>query len=226
MTKPRFFTCTWTLLPVMDEVEAARFTAREGFAGMEIQCNPLGLWPTTASRSIIDELIAIGDGEGIAYTFYPSGLLNPATDLPEERARNQEFLKHSIDLAQRLGSPMLCIHPGVAEELFSLERKGVPFESDRFDRQRLLADARGRAIEAIAEWADAAAQAVRQAAQNGAAKQGEKAQPDPEQPGLGLGHAMFPHQGGNDESGVDHIGRAKQEITHESGSRPAFKGGS
>jgi sugar phosphate isomerase/epimerase len=159
MTKPRVFTCTWTLLPVMDEIEAARFTAREGFAGMEIQCNPLGLWPTTASRSIIDELIAIGDGEGIEYTFYPSGLLNPATDLPEEHARNQEFLKCSIDLAQRLGSPMLCIHPGVAEELFSLERKGVPFESDRFDRQRLLADARGRAIEAIAEWADAAAQA-------------------------------------------------------------------
>ena len=43
MTKPRVFTCTWTLLPVMDEIEVARFTAREGFAGMEIQCNPLSL---------------------------------------------------------------------------------------------------------------------------------------------------------------------------------------
>ncbi|MDP6786118.1 MAG: sugar phosphate isomerase/epimerase family protein [Rhodospirillales bacterium] len=159
MTKPRVFTCTWTVLSVMDEIEAARFTAREGFAGMEIQCNPLGLWPTTASRSTIDELIAIGDGEGIEYTFYPSGLLNPATELPEERARNREFLKRSVDLAQRLDSPMLCIHPGVAEELFSLERKGVPFESDRFDRRRLLADARRRAVEAIAEWAEAAAQA-------------------------------------------------------------------
>lgn len=159
MTKPRVFTCTWTLLSVMDEIETARFTAREGFAGMEIQCNPLGLWPTTAEPSTIAELIAIGDGEGIDYTFYPSGLLNPATDLPEEQARNEEFLKRSIDLAQRLGSPVLCIHPGVAEELFSLERKGVPFESDRFDRGRLLADARGRAVEAIAEWADRAAEA-------------------------------------------------------------------
>ena len=159
MTKPRIFTCTGTVLPVMDEIEAARFTAREGFAGMEIQCNPLGLWPTTAPRSTIDELIAIGDGEGIDYTFYPSGLLNPATELPEERARNEEFLKYSVDLAQRLGSPMLCIHPGVAEKLFSLERKGVPFESDRFDRDRLLTDARNRAVESIAEWAGTAAQA-------------------------------------------------------------------
>ena len=159
MIKPRVFTCTGTLLPVMDEIEAARFTAREGFAGMEIQCSPLGLWPTTAAPSTIAELIAIGDGEGIGYTFYPSGLLNPATDLPEERARNEEFLKRSVDLAQRLGSPVLCIHPGVAEELFGLERKGVPFESDRFDRGRLLVDARSRAVEAIAKWADAAAEA-------------------------------------------------------------------
>jgi sugar phosphate isomerase/epimerase len=159
MSKPRVFTCTWTLLPVMDEIEAARFTAREGFAGMEIQCNPLGLWPTAAAPSTVDELVAIGDGEGIDYTFYPSDLLNPATALPEERARNSELIKRSVELARRLGSPVLCLHPGVATELFSLERKGVPFESDRFDRGRLLADARGRAVEAIAEWASTAAEA-------------------------------------------------------------------
>jgi sugar phosphate isomerase/epimerase len=159
VSKPRVFTNTSTLFPVMDEIEAARFTAREGFAGMEIQCNPLGLWPTTAAPSTVTELTAIGVGEGIDYTLYPSGPLNPATALPEERARDGEFLKRSLDLAWRLRSSVLLIHPGVATELFSLERKGAPFESDHFDRERLLADARGRAVETIGEWADLAAQA-------------------------------------------------------------------
>lgn len=159
MTKPRVFTATWTLLPVMDPVEAARFTVREGFAGMEIQCDPLGVWPTTVAESTIAELAAIGEGEGIDYTFYPSDLLNPATALPEERARNAELIKRSVDLAQRLGSPVLCLHPGVATELSSLERKGVPFETDRFDREHLLDEARRRAVEAIAEWASTAAEA-------------------------------------------------------------------
>ena len=159
MTNPRVFTCTWTLLPVMDEIEAARFTAREGFAGMEIQCNELGVWPTTVAPSTVAELVAIGKGEGIDYTFYPSGSLNPATALPEDRARDKEFIKRAVDVAQRLGSPVVCVHPGVADELFNLERKGVPFESDRFNRERLLADARRRAVETIVEWADTAAQA-------------------------------------------------------------------
>ena len=66
----------------MDPIEAARFTAREGFAGMEIQCDRLGLWPTTVATSTVAELCAIGEGEGIDYTFYPSSLLNPATALP------------------------------------------------------------------------------------------------------------------------------------------------
>ena len=69
MTKPRVFTITWTLLPVMDPIEAARFTAREGFAGMEIQCDRLGLWPTKVATSTVAELCAIGKGEGIDYTF-------------------------------------------------------------------------------------------------------------------------------------------------------------
>ena len=30
--KPNIFTCNWTLFPVMDTVQAARFTAIEGFA--------------------------------------------------------------------------------------------------------------------------------------------------------------------------------------------------
>jgi sugar phosphate isomerase/epimerase len=126
---------------------------------MEIQCEPLSLWPTTVSASTVAELATIGEGEGIDYTFYPSSLLNPATALPEERARNADLIKRSVDLAQRLRSPELCLHPGVATELFSLERKGVPFETDRFDREHLLDEARRRAIEAIAEWADTAAEA-------------------------------------------------------------------
>ncbi len=52
MTKSRVFTSTWTLLPVMDPVEAARFTAGEGFAGMEIQCDRQHLLDEARRRAV------------------------------------------------------------------------------------------------------------------------------------------------------------------------------
>ena len=115
--------------------------------------------PPPGEVSTVAELTAIGEGEGIDYIFYPPSVLNPATAFPEERVRNADMIKRSVDLAQRLGSPELCLHPGVATELSSLERRGVPFETNRFDRQHLLDEARRRAVEAIAEWADTAAEA-------------------------------------------------------------------
>ena len=159
MAGPRIYPCTWTLLPVMGPVEAARFAADNGFQGLEICCDPLNFWPDVAERAMIEALAAIRDQEGIGYTLYGPSTLNAASPLPEERRSNDEMVRRSVDLAERLGSPVLCTHPGVVIELSSLERKGVPFETARFDRDQLVRHGWERAVEAIARWAEIAAPA-------------------------------------------------------------------
>jgi sugar phosphate isomerase/epimerase len=159
MTGPRIFTCNWTLFPIMDTVAAARLSAREGFAGIELECDPLGFWPTTVAAATVAELAAIGAAEGLAYTVHAPDDLNPATALPDQRTRDDEIFKRLVDLARRLKSPVVGIHPGVVEGLFDLERKGVPFATERFDRDELARDARKRAIETYVRWADLTAEA-------------------------------------------------------------------
>lgn len=159
MGKPRIFASSGALLPAMDVVEAARFAAREGFAGLDIIPNPLDFWPTTAPRRSLAELQLIGDGEGIGYVFQLPDSVNPAAALPEDCVRDIDLLKRSVDIARLLGSPILGAHPGVAYELLALERQGTPFETHRFERELMLVDARARAIETLADWADLIAQA-------------------------------------------------------------------
>jgi sugar phosphate isomerase/epimerase len=115
MTGPRIFTCNWTLFPIMDTVAAARLSAREGFAGIELECDPLGFWPTTVAAATVAELAAIGAAEGLAYTVHAPDDLNPATALPDQRTRDDEIFKRLVDLARRLKSPVVGIHPGVVE---------------------------------------------------------------------------------------------------------------
>ncbi len=152
MTKPNIFTCNWTLFPVMDVIEAARFTAHEGFAGMELECTPLGFWPTTISRSTIKELIAISDSEGIRYTVHAPDTINPATDQPETIVRDNEIFMRLVELATQLSSPVVGIHPGVVHTLFALERRGIPYNTKRFNREELSADGKKRAVETFARW--------------------------------------------------------------------------
>jgi sugar phosphate isomerase/epimerase len=138
----------------MDVVEAARFTAREGFAGIELEASPLGFWPTTVPASTLRELAAIGRGEGIRYSVHAPDSLNPATDQPEARTRDREILQRLVDMATCLGSPVVGIHPGVVHTLWSLERHNTPFEVKRYSRDILIADARARAVETYIEWGD------------------------------------------------------------------------
>ena len=159
MDKPKIFASSGALLPAMDVVEAARFAAREGFAGLDIRPNPLDFWPTTASRRSLAELQLIGDGEGIGYVFQIPDSVNPAAALPEDCARDIDLLKRSVDIARILDSPLLSVHPGIAHELSALESNGDPFETLRFERELILVDARARAIETLADWADLIAQA-------------------------------------------------------------------
>ncbi len=159
MGKPRIFASSGALMPVMDVVEAARFAAREGFAGLDIRPNPLDFWPTTAPRRSLAELELIGDGEGIGYVFQIPDSVNPAAALPEDCMRDVDLLKRSVDIARLLGSPVLSVHPGVARELTALESHGHRFETLRFERELILVDARARAIETLADWADLIAQA-------------------------------------------------------------------
>jgi sugar phosphate isomerase/epimerase len=154
MRMPRIYTCNWTLFPVMDVVEAARFTAREGFAGMELEAAPLGFWPTTVSPTLLRELAGIGKDEGIGYSVHAPDHLNPATDQPEEKTRDREVFRRLLEIAVRLESPALGIHPGVAHALLGLERRGVPFEVARYSRESLIADARKRAVDTYVEWSD------------------------------------------------------------------------
>jgi sugar phosphate isomerase/epimerase len=152
MPFPRLYTCNWTLFPVMDVVEAARFTARDGFAGIELEASPLGFWPTTVAAATIDELALIGNSEGIAYSVHAPDSLNPATDQPEMRHRDEEIFRRLVEIAVRLSSPVIGIHPGVAHALLALERHGIPFPAARYRRERLMAEARERAVATYIQW--------------------------------------------------------------------------
>ena len=146
-------------MPVMDTADMLRFTAREGFAGIEIECGPLYFWPTTVTDDEALELLRIARGEGIELSLHAPDHINPASHRPEDRARDAELIKRLIELAVCLESPVLGIHPGVAIDLFSLERRRVAFDSARFDRGAIMAEARELAVETIAGWADLCADA-------------------------------------------------------------------
>lgn len=157
--KPRIFACTWTLQPLMGPVEAARFASTHAFDGLEIQSNVLDFWPGPGSERLLRELCAIGENEGLRYTFYGQAALNPAARAPESRHANAEMIKHAIATAVALSSPLLSVHPGVVSELATLERHGRPYATSRFDRTQLLRDGWQRAVETLAQWAELAADA-------------------------------------------------------------------
>jgi sugar phosphate isomerase/epimerase len=138
----------------MGPVDAARFAARNGFQGLELTCDPLDFWPGLVGEVTLAELVAIGRGEGIGYTLYGPAALNPASAPPEEQAAGDELIKRAAEAAIRVGSPILCIHPGVVNELFNLERHGKPFATGRYDRGRLALQGWQRAVETMGRWAD------------------------------------------------------------------------
>lgn len=138
----------------MDVIEAARFTAREGFAGIELESTPLGFWPTTVPSSTIRELVYIGKNEGVGYSVHAPDSINPATDQPETRTRDREIFRRLLDMAVRLSSPVVGIHPGVVHALFALERHKTPFDVRRYSRDSLISEARRRAVDTYSEWGE------------------------------------------------------------------------
>ncbi len=154
---PRIYAHCWTLLPVMGPPEAARFAAENGFAGLELFCNPCEFWPGLIPGATLDALGAIGRDEGIEYSLYGGHTNNAATRLPELKALDTETMKRTLEVASHVGATVLCIHPGVVVELRNLERKGVRFQTERFDRDQLIEDAWKSSVEAISGWADLAA---------------------------------------------------------------------
>ncbi|MGH7534862.1 MAG: sugar phosphate isomerase/epimerase family protein, partial [Gemmatimonadales bacterium] len=105
------------------------------------------------------ELAAIGNGEGIGFTLHEESVVNAATALPEERSADAEKIRRLAEVAARLSSPVLAVHPGVVRELDALERHGKPFATPRYDRDSLARHGWERAVERIAAWADIAASA-------------------------------------------------------------------
>ena len=156
MSQPRIYASTWSLSPVMNPVQAARFVARNGFQGLELNCDPLNFWPGQLSEITIRELAAIGNGEGIGFTIHAHHTVNPATALPEEREAYNQMARRAMDVAVILSSPMIGIHPGVVHELYSLERHGIPFSNHRYDREMLAREGWLRSVETIRSWADLA----------------------------------------------------------------------
>jgi len=159
MAAPRIYVCNWTLMPAMDTAAMIRFAARERFAGVELECGPLYFWPTLLAGDEVRELRRIADGEDVGLSVHAPDHINPATSLPEDRTRDAELVHRLIDLAVALESPVVGIHPGVANALFDLERRRKTFETPRHDRAAIMADARARAVETIGAWADQCAQA-------------------------------------------------------------------
>lgn len=154
--EPRIYPCTWTLQPIMGVVEAARFAARMGFPGLEIQCDPLDFWPGTIPPAVLSELRGIGQGEGLSYALYAQDDINPAAITPERRSAGAEMVRRAIETAAALHCRILCLHPGVVAELSSLERHGKPYETTRRDRAQLRRDGWRRAVDSIAGWAELA----------------------------------------------------------------------
>ncbi len=153
----RIFAHHWTLFPVMNAVEAARFAAANAFQGLELQCNALDFWPGTVPRATLAELAAIGRGEGLAYSLYGCDTVNAAAGLPELCELGTETIERLLDLAERVGAGVLCLHPGTVSELAQLERKGVRFHTERYDAAALQEAAWQRAVTAFTHWADLAA---------------------------------------------------------------------
>jgi sugar phosphate isomerase/epimerase len=143
----------------MGPVEAARFASAHAFDGLEIQSNVLDFWPGPGSERLLRELRAIGENEGLHYTFYGQAALNPAARTPESRHANAEMIKHAIAVAVALSSPLLSVHPGVVSELATLERHGRPYATSRFDRAQLLRNGWQQAVEVLGQWAELAADA-------------------------------------------------------------------
>ncbi len=67
--EPRIYAHCWTLLPVMNAVEAARFAADNGFQGLEVLCNPLDFWPGMIAEATLAELAAVARDEGFGFPF-------------------------------------------------------------------------------------------------------------------------------------------------------------
>ena len=155
--EPRIYAHCWTLLPVMNVVEAARFAADNGFQGLEVYCNPLDFWPGMIAEATLAELAAIARGEDLGFSLYACSTVNAATGLAELRSLNDEMMERMLDVCGKIGSTVLCIHPGKIVEFGDLERRGVPFHTERFDREDLMREGHRRAVEAIARWADLAA---------------------------------------------------------------------
>lgn len=155
--KPRILTSSWTLFPLMDPIAAARFSAAEGFAGMELECQSLDFWPEMVGEPTINEMKAIAAGEGIFYTIHAPDEISPATRMPQLRQSGDRTMIETIKLGARIGAPLICLHPGTADELRALQRHGRPFETDRYERNALLAEAICRSTENISHWASQAA---------------------------------------------------------------------
>jgi sugar phosphate isomerase/epimerase len=66
-------------------------------------------------------------------------------------------MERMLDVCGKIGASVLCIHPGTIIGFCNLERKGVPFHSERFDREELMREGQQRSVEAITRWADLAA---------------------------------------------------------------------
>ena len=134
----RIYAHCWTLLPVMNAVEAARFAADNGFQGLEVFCNPLEFWPGMIDAATLAELAAIARGEDLGFSLYGCSTVNAATRLAEIRSLNDDTMERMLDVCGKIGATVLCIHPGTIVEFGNLERKGVPFTPMRFDREELL----------------------------------------------------------------------------------------
>ena len=108
-------------------LEAARFAAKNGFAGLELFCNPRDFWPGLIPGTTLDALGAIGRDEGIEYSLYGCYTNNAATRLLELKALDTEIMKRALEVAAHVGVKVLCIHPGeVIERRASAKKAQAP----------------------------------------------------------------------------------------------------
>ena len=107
--------------------------------------------------SFLAEIDTIARGEDLGISLYGCSKVNPATGLEGDRTYNDDLMERMLDVCAKIGATVLCIHPGTIAGFGNLERKGVAFHIERFDRDELLSDGQQRSVEAIAKWADLAA---------------------------------------------------------------------
>jgi sugar phosphate isomerase/epimerase len=108
-------------------------------------------------EAFLAEIDTIARGEDLGISLYGCSKVNPAAGLENDRTYNDDLIERMLDVCAKIGATILCIHPGTIAGFGYLERKGVPFHSDRFDREELLSDGQQRSVEAITKWADLAA---------------------------------------------------------------------